>query len=119
MKVIIAGSRTITDAYLVRKAVEDSGFTVTEVVCGLARGADQLGRLYAQRNKIPVKEFPADWKKFGRAAGVKRNREMALYADALIAVWDGYSRGTKNMIETAKSLGLRVYVHTVAQATTT
>jgi YspA, cpYpsA-related SLOG family len=116
VKVIIAGSRTITDASLVREAIEDSRFVVTEVVCGLARGVDALGRLYAQRNGIPVKEFPANWKKFGRRAGMMRNCEMAAYADALIAVWDGYSSGTKNMISVAKSLGLKVYVHEVATA---
>lgn len=110
MKVIIAGSRSITDAFMVRRAVEDSGFRVTEVVCGLARGVDKLGRLYAQRNNIPVKEFPANWEKFGRAAGFKRNREMALYADALIAIWDGYSKGTANMIRQAEERSLKLFV---------
>jgi hypothetical protein len=54
--------------------------------------------------------FPADWKTHGKAAGPIRNRQMAKNAEALIALWDGNSRGTKNMIETATKLGLKVYV---------
>jgi hypothetical protein len=113
MKVIIAGSRTITDAFLVRKAIEDSGFEITEVVCGGARGVDQMGELYARRHHLPVKYFPAHWKEFGKSAGFIRNREMAKYADALIAIWDGESRGTKNMIELAMKEHLQTYVATV------
>jgi len=55
-------------------------------------------------------KFPAEWNKFGKAAGPKRNKEMAIAADALIAFWDGKSRGTKNMIELAKQKGLKVKV---------
>ena len=47
------------------------------------------------------------------AAIVKRNREMAQYADALIAIWDGDSRGTGSMIKLAQQHGLKVYVFTV------
>lgn len=105
MKVIIAGSRHMkfSDAWLIPKAVEASGFSVTEVVCGLARGADELGRLWAQEHKIPCTKFPADWKKFGKAAGPVRNREMADYADALIVfIWNG-SKGSANMLRQMKA----------------
>lgn len=54
--------------------------------------------------------FKADWDKHGKAAGFKRNTEMAKYADALIAFWDGKSKGTKHMIDTAKSHNLKVRV---------
>ena len=54
--------------------------------------------------------MPADWEKYGRSAGPKRNAQMAEIANALIAFWDGQSRGTKNMIETAKQKGLIVKV---------
>ncbi|WP_197026348.1 hypothetical protein [Polaribacter sp. Hel_I_88] len=54
--------------------------------------------------------FPAEWNKFGKAAGPVRNKEMAIYADALIAFWDGKSRGTKNMIQLAKQNGLLLKV---------
>jgi len=85
--------------------------TVTEVVSGCARGADRLGERWAEQNGIPVKRFPADWDTHGKSAGHMRNREMGLYADALVALWDGQSPGTRGMIEFAKSRGLVVYVH--------
>ena len=99
MRVIIAGSRTIEDYDLVKKAIKDSGFDITEVVSGGAIGVDCLGEWWAEENDIPVKEFTAYWHIQGKPAGILRNQQMALYANALIAVWDGKSKGTKHMIE--------------------
>lgn len=115
MKTIIAGSRDITEYELVVQAIAESGFVITEIVCGMAKGVDMLGYRYAKDHRIPVKEFPADWNTHGRAAGPIRNKEMALYADALIALWDGVSKGTKNMIDLATKQGLRVYVKRVGE----
>lgn len=110
MKVIIAGGRDVTDYSAVVSAIKASLFTITEVVSGKARGADRLGELWAEANGIPIKPFPADWNQYGRGAGHIRNEQMAEYADALIAIWDGQSRGTKNMIERADKHGLQVFV---------
>lgn len=109
MRVIVAGSRTIRDRVLVDKAIKDSGFEITELVSGCAQGVDQLGEWWANRNKIPIRKFPAVWS-MGRSAGIQRNIQMANYAEALIAVWDGTSRGTKHMIDEARKRGLKVYV---------
>lgn len=112
MKTIIAGSRNINDLRLLEKVIEESGFEISEVVCGGARGVDDLGRKWAHNgNVIPVKMFLAEWDKYGKSAGYRRNVEMAEYADALVAVWDGHSVGTKHMIEIALMLGLKVHVH--------
>ena len=115
MKVIVAGCRYIDDYDVVAQAIKESGFKVTEVVSGRAKGVDKLGERWADHNKIPVKPFPADWDKHGKAAGLIRNEEMARYADALVAVWDGESRGTLNMINTmgavGKGNGTYVYMH--------
>lgn len=113
MKVIIAGSRGITSIYTVEDAVKLSCFEVTEVVCGMARGVDFLGMTWAESNDIPVKKMPADWDNHGRGAGFIRNRLMAEYADALIAIWDGESRGTEHMIRTAKAVGIKLFVYMV------
>lgn len=113
MKVIIAGSREVTDYPTILRAIVAADFDITEVVSGGARGVDRLGERYAQLQGIPVKVFAADWSEFGKAAGPMRNREMAHYADALIALWDGESRGTKSMIQLARAAGLRVYVHEI------
>jgi predicted Rossmann fold nucleotide-binding protein DprA/Smf involved in DNA uptake len=111
MRTIVAGSRGITDISVVREAVDASGFRVTEVVSGGARGVDRLGERLAGEMGVPCRVFPADWETHGRSAGVIRNRLMAGYADALVAVWDGSSRGTANMISQARRHGLEVYVH--------
>lgn len=113
MKTIIAGGRNVTDLQLVFDAVDESGFEITEVVSGCARGADSLGEDYAKMSNIPVKKFPADWDAHGRSAGFIRNGLMSSYGDALIALWDGESRGTKNMIHQAKRKGLKVYIHRI------
>ncbi len=113
MKVIIAGSRHMPfSCYpLVPLAVKASGFDVTEVVCGMAKGGDTLGRKWAVLEaKIPVKDFPANWEEFGKAAGSIRNEEMKEYADALIAfLWDG-SQGTADMINRMRKAGKPVFV---------
>jgi hypothetical protein len=109
MKIIIAGSRTITDYQIIKKAIEDSQFQITEIVSGGAVGVDRLGERYARENKIPVKQFIPDWS-CGKVAGLKRNTEMANYGDALIAIWDGESRGTKHMIAEATKRHLKIFV---------
>jgi len=111
MKTIIAGSREITDYTVVRDAIEASGFKITTVFNGCARGVDLCGTWWANFNDVPVKDFPADWAMNGKAAGPMRNVQMAESADALVAVWDGESRGTKHMIETAKKHKLKVFVY--------
>ena len=96
MKVIIAGCRTLIDYTFVKNEIDKLNLDITEVVCGEARGADTLGKQYAIEHNIPVKSFPADWSRLGRAAGIIRNHQMGDYADYLIAFWDGKSRGTRH-----------------------
>ena len=109
MRVIVAGSRGATkDAVL--EALRQASVYISVVICGGARGADQHGADLAREKGIPVEYYHADWDTYGKAAGYIRNRKMAEVADALIAVWDGQSRGTKNMIEEATKKGLPVFV---------
>jgi len=113
MRTIIAGSRDITDYDIVEQAVENSGITPSLIISGTARGVDQLGEAYAIRHNIELHRFPAHWESYGKAAGFLRNKEMALQADCLIAVWDGESKGTQHMIDTAKYYNLQVYIEKV------
>jgi hypothetical protein len=110
MRTIIAGSRQMTDEVLMADTLAGLAWPITEVISGGAGGADRLGEAWAARNGIPVKRFPADWARYGKGAGPVRNREMALYAEALVAFWDGRSPGTKNMIDLARQRHLRVHV---------
>jgi len=126
MKVIIAGSRSITDFETVKKAIEACPFSVTEVVSGGAKGVDKLGEWYADGENIPIKVFKPSWSnleapgaivktnwhgKYNARAGIDRNEQMGDYADALIAVWDGHSRGTKHMIGYMNKLDKEVFVY--------
>lgn len=110
MRTIIAGSRNCNDIQLLINAIDNCEWDITKVICGMAKGADHLGELWANFMKIPVDKFPADWNKYGKSAGYKRNVQMAENADALIALWDGESRGTKHMIEIALEKNLLVHI---------
>jgi len=94
----------------VAKAIAASGYDVTELVSGTARGVDTLGERWAREQGVPVTRMPADWEEHGKAAGPKRNAQMAAYGDALVAVWDGESRGTQSMLREAYTQGLEMYL---------
>ena len=110
--VIIAGSRTFADYNLLCEKCDFffQNKRPTSIVCGKARGADTLGEQYAVEHQIPVDAYPAQWDKHGKAAGYIRNEEMAKNADALIAFWDGKSRGTKHMIDLAMKYQLKIRI---------
>lgn len=112
MRLIIAGSRLITDYTILQYAIAQSDFSnITEVVSGCARGVDTLGERWANESGIPIKEFRADWGRFGRAAGKYRNADMADYADAAIILWDGESKGTLDMIDKMRRARKRCEVY--------
>lgn len=113
MKTIIAGSRDGVTLEDVRKAVASCPWHITSTVSGTARGVDQFGEIVAKELDLYTYRVPANWNLYGKRAGIVRNELMARGADALIAVWDGKSRGTEHMIGLAKKLGLRVYVYMV------
>lgn len=117
MKVIIAGSRKVTNRdkvfETINAVVRDEGLEITEVVSGTASGPDTFGAHWALERKIKVTGFRPKWAELGKGAGFIRNEQMAKYADALIAVWDGESKGTKHMIAEAKKKGLKVFVRRV------
>ena len=89
--------------------------TITEVVSGEAIGPDKIGAQWGRERGLTVHYYPAEWDKFGKRAGFLRNEEMAAVSDALIAVWDGKSRGTAHMIACATKRGLKVSVHRANQ----
>lgn len=114
MKVIIAGGRDFSDMDLLSRKCDrilrDIPPHEITIISGNASGADTLGVQYAYDRKIKVEHYPANWYGVGKGAGEIRNIEMAKNADALIAFWDGKSRGTKHMIDTAVKRGLKFRV---------
>lgn len=112
MRTIIAGSRTFCFLHnyeIMCREIAKLPFTITEVVSGGAVGADLLGEHWAKNHNIPVSQFKPDWGA-GRQGGILRNIKMAKHADALVAFWDGKSKGTQHMISEAKSKNLKVTV---------
>jgi hypothetical protein len=99
MKLIIAGSRNVYPEWqLIDALAMQFDLGITEVVSGGAKGVDTAAERFAEAAKLPFKLFPADWDKYGKGAGFIRNEQMAKYADALLAVWDGFSRGTNTYV---------------------
>jgi hypothetical protein len=112
MRVIIAGGRDFTDFDYIKgyMATLPPWVEITEVVSGGATGVDTLAIAWASMYNKPYRVFHAEWDRLGRRAGPIRNAEMAVYADGLIAFWNGESKGTKNMIDQMAAKGAWVYV---------
>ena len=120
MRTIIAGSRNIPSDVaikLVEKCIELSEFKLTEIISGGARGIDSAAEKYWRQkfsNKEPeysLRIMPANWDKYGKSAGQIRNIHMAAEADALIAIWDGESPGTQNMIKIATRKQMPIFIY--------
>lgn len=117
-RIIIAGSRDFNNYKLLEQSLLDfiGSFehNQIEIISGTARGADRLGEQFSNSMNYNLVRFPADWDKYGKSAGYRRNAEMAKYASeedgVLFAFWDGQSRGTKHMIDLANKYDLEVHV---------
>lgn len=116
-KLAIVGGRDFTDYPLLEnetiKFLEELGHTDSDdvvIVCGMARGADLLGHAFATDQGCEVIKYPAKWDELGRRAGFVRNEEMARVCDAVLAFWDGESRGTAHMINCAQRLNKAVKI---------
>lgn len=114
-KVIIAGSRGFGNYQLLKKkcnyilSKKRDEYNIV-IISGGANGADKAGEKYAKDEKFDLEVYPANWKKYGKSAGFRRNEQMGEIADALIAFWDGESHGTKHMIDIATKKGIEVNV---------
>lgn len=117
-KLIIAGSRSwcmyqyVVDA---AKAFNQhfKPCKAVQIVSGGAKGADQLGEKLAREYGLDLFIIPAEWTKYGKSAGYRRNLEMAKYADGCIVLWDGESKGSKHMIDLAKEYNLELMIVTL------
>ena len=101
MKLLIAGSRSIKEFNL-RKYIPDG---VDLIISGGACGIDREAENYADKYKISKLILHPDYKRYGKAAPLIRNKKMIELADTVIVIWDGESRGTKFTIDYAKGMG--------------
>ena len=106
-RIIVAGCRNYTNY---EEAKEFIDFCISNIrkehtlifLSGGCTGADALGEKYALENGFKLERYPAEWKKYSKAAGPKRNKFMANLSDYVICFWDGKSAGTKSMITVAR-----------------
>lgn len=114
MKVAIVGGRDFSRYNLMcsilNRLIKEKALDITEVICGCAQGADTMGSFWAEENGIKVKLMPANWDKFGRKAGPIRNCEMLQEADGVIAFWNGFSPGTRHMIDISHRAGKLIHI---------
>ena len=108
MRVAVIGSRGVQIKNLAPYLPEET----SEIVTGGAQGADSSAETYAREKSIPCTLFQPDYRRYGRAAPLRRNDEIIAYSDMVLAFWDGSSRGTAYVIRQCKRHGksLRVYL---------
>ena len=111
MKIMIAGSRGITDFDLSACVSKET----TLIISGGAKGVDNLAEEYADAHKISKLILRPDYNKYGKAAPLLRNRKMVELADKVIIIWDGRSRGTKFTFDYATKLGKDVKLITIVK----
>lgn len=112
MRVIVAGSRGFNNYNLLEEKLNFflQNYDNITIISGGAKGADELGKIYAIANNYNLETYPAKWEQYGKRAGYIRNEEMAKVADACVVFWDGNSRGSKHMIDLAHKYELKVRV---------
>lgn len=100
MKVAVVGSRSLSE-------IEIAGYipdNTEEIVSGGAVGVDNCAAEYARSRGIRLTVFLPQYKDFGRAAPIVRNRQIVDYADKIIVFWDGKSKGTLSVIKYAQKI---------------
>lgn len=112
MRLIIAGSRSLTSYALLCECMQQTQFGVElhtdacTIISGCARGIDRLAIRWAHEHGLFIERYEAEWKKYGKSAGFMRNASMLDRADGLLAIWEGYSFGTKQMVHICLHKGI-------------
>ncbi len=104
MKIAVIGSRGFNNVPLLEQKLDVFKSKIVELISGGAIGADRYAEAWAYANNVPIKVFKPDWKKYGKAAGIKRNKQIIESCDYCIAFWDGKSKGTASSIKFCKQL---------------
>lgn len=112
MKVAIVGSRGLQVTDLGRYLPSDT----TQIISGGAPGVDACAREYAQAQGIPCVEILPDYRRYGKGAPLRRNREIVDAAELVVAFWDGRSAGTRHVIGLCRELGVPVEIHLLPAA---
>ena len=104
MKLLIVGSRSIKNFDLSPYICKD----VDTIISGGASGIDYLAEKYADTHHLSKYILRPHYNLYRRAAPLKRNEQMVDMADAIIVVWDGYSKGTEYTIKYAEKINKKI-----------
>jgi hypothetical protein len=113
MKLAVVGSRNITNEELIFDSINsiaNGRLDTLTIISGGARGVDSIAAIWSKQNNVPLIVFTADWKKFGRKAGIVRNNDIIKECDTVLAIWDGKSKGTYHSIKLGYSLNKNVVI---------
>lgn len=119
-RVLIAGCRNFNNYTVAKKYIDRCISNIREnfsviILSGGADGADKLGERYAKENGFGIEYYLPDWKKYGRAAGPHRNKEMVEKADYIICFWDGKSRGTASTVRYTQNYGKPLRIKDISE----
>jgi len=110
-KVLICGGRDFDNRDVLFTTLDDLNlrFCFSCVITGGAKGADRLAHLWAAKNHLDAKVYPANWERHGKMAGILRNREMLKEESPdLIVAFPG-GRGTEDMVKIGRKAGVEVF----------
>lgn len=107
-RLLVSGSRSIDDLDKVAWAIENCPYSADVIMTGAAEGVDQAAEQHARNTATPYASIPADWDTHGDQAGPIRNQLLVDRANALLAVWDGESPGTKDVMKKASEADLPI-----------
>ena len=114
MKITIGGCRDYSDysqfKEFVDEYIEQLNTEEIIIISGHCSGVDMMAERYAEEKGLKTEIFPADWKRYGRAAGPVRNKTMVDNCDRVIAFWDNKSRGTASLIKYAEKMGKEIVI---------
>lgn len=103
MNLGVVGSRNFDDYEKLKTTLDllESQYHIGKIISGGAKGADQLAEKWAHEKCIPCEIYLPEWERYGKAAGIFRNKKIVSASDGIVAFWDGESKGTKNSIDLA------------------
>lgn len=115
VKLAIVGSRGFQDydalSEFIDKTIKENSYEIIGVISGGAKGADSLGELWAKTKGYPITIYQAEWDKYGKSAGFRRNYDIIKNCDIVFAFWDGESKGTKHDLELAKQFRKPIFLY--------
>lgn len=104
MRILVCGSRHWTNIDRIFEVLDDYAIDTDLVIEGCATGADAIAEEWAESREILISHHPAEWSKYGKSAGPKRNRLMLLDKPHAIFAFSNdieSSRGTFDMLNRA------------------